>query len=163
MSLILEALRKSEAERRRAQAPDLFAEPQLALPRPQPTWPGWAKPALAGVGLIALLVLVRVMWPQTTSVATTQIPQASPPMPVAKPMPVVKPGTTPSAPREPVPVQATSAAAAPAQSIPQPVSPPEPAPTRPEQARPAPAVAATPAFEQPRMPPQPVIAADTAA
>ena len=55
MSLILEALRKSEAERRRAQAPDLFAEPQLALPRPHRTGSRWAKPALAGAGLIVLL------------------------------------------------------------------------------------------------------------
>ncbi|MGI8560833.1 MAG: general secretion pathway protein GspB [Luteimonas sp.] len=41
MSLILEALRKSEAERRRGQAPNLSAElPPLALPRPGriPAW-----------------------------------------------------------------------------------------------------------------------------
>ena len=42
MSLILEALRKSEAERRRAQMPDLLTEPQAATPvavRTPQRWP----------------------------------------------------------------------------------------------------------------------------
>lgn len=54
MSLILEALRKSEAERRRAQAPDLFAEPSPTKTRPAATSPRWLAWALAAV--VALLL-----------------------------------------------------------------------------------------------------------
>lgn len=54
MSLILEALRKSEAERRRGQAPDLFAElPPAARPRAatMPAWPWLAVTAVAALAL----------------------------------------------------------------------------------------------------------------
>jgi general secretion pathway protein B len=54
MSLILEALRKSEAERRRAQVPDLLTEPQVATPpvlRAPQRWPWMAG---GGVLLIAM-------------------------------------------------------------------------------------------------------------
>ena len=153
MSLILEALRKSEAERRRAQAPDLFAEPQLALPRPHPTWPRWTKSALASVALIVLLVLIRVMWPQATPVASTQAPQA-----------VTVPKQVPAStePRKPATTQETVAAAALRQRIQQSPAPaPASAPPRTEPTTPAipPAAAITPAFEQPRMPQEPVAAA----
>ncbi|BCT91386.1 hypothetical protein LYSHEL_04100 [Lysobacter helvus] len=60
MSLILEALRKSEAERRRAQVPDLLAEPQPAAPvarRAAPRWPLWIAAAL--VALVPILVMLR--------------------------------------------------------------------------------------------------------
>ena len=53
MSLILEALRKSEAERRRAQVPDLLAEPQVAAPvakRAPPRWPWIAAGAVVVIG-----------------------------------------------------------------------------------------------------------------
>lgn len=54
MSLILEALRKSEAERRRGQAPDLFAELPPA-PRPRgarlPAWSWVAAAAALGLGI----------------------------------------------------------------------------------------------------------------
>ena len=151
MSLILEALRKSEAERRRAQAPDLFAEPQLALPRSDPAWPRWTSFALAGLGLVALLVLLRVLWPQATPVAATRIlpPTASKRVPASTAgeavsttvAPVVAPAAQPSPPVETFPVPV-----------------PAPASARPAQASPAtPAVVASaPAFEQPRMPPEPV-------
>lgn len=54
MSLILEALRKSEAERRRGQTPDLFAAmPSTAPPRRRiPYWPG----VLVGVVVIGGLI-----------------------------------------------------------------------------------------------------------
>jgi general secretion pathway protein B len=58
MSLILEALRKSEAERRRGQAPDLRTElPPVAPPRAQvlPPW-SWAVFAVALLGLAWLLL-----------------------------------------------------------------------------------------------------------
>jgi len=54
MSLILEALRKSEAERRRAQVPDLLTEPQVAAPvavRAAQRWPMFA----GGVVLLAAM------------------------------------------------------------------------------------------------------------
>ena len=54
MSLILEALRKSEAERRRAQAPDLFAEPSPTKARAMATSPRWLAWALAAI--VALLL-----------------------------------------------------------------------------------------------------------
>ena len=148
MSLILEALRKSEAERRRAQAPDLFAQPQLALPRPHPAWPRWARFALAGVGLVALLMLMRAMWPRPETVAATQVPQPT----VSKQMPAS------TASGEAVSTQVATVVAPPPQPRPQPGTLPAPAPARLEQARPAtPAVvAAAPAFEQPRMPPEPI-------
>ena len=61
MSLILEALRKSEAERRRGDAPDLRVElPPAAVPKRHPL------PALAwitGVALLALFVLA-FLWPR---------------------------------------------------------------------------------------------------
>lgn len=60
MSLILEALRKSEAERRRGDAPDLRVE----LPPPAPPKSRLAPAAWAAVGaLLAALVLVA-LWPR---------------------------------------------------------------------------------------------------
>ncbi len=56
MSLILEALRKSEAERRRGQAPGLFVE-QMAVPvRRRATTPLWTRT------LVLLLAAVLVAW-----------------------------------------------------------------------------------------------------
>src|SRR5690349_17781814 len=55
MSLILEALRKSEAERRRAVVPDLLAESAVAAPIAPATpqrWP-WIAGTIAIVGLLA--------------------------------------------------------------------------------------------------------------
>ncbi|MGH8078588.1 MAG: general secretion pathway protein GspB [Lysobacter sp.] len=54
MSLILEALRKSETERRRAQAPDLFAEPALVTRNTAETSPRWLPWALAAVATVLL-------------------------------------------------------------------------------------------------------------
>lgn len=63
MSLILEALRKSEAQRRRAQAPDLFAELSPATRRAvasSPRWPGWALATVAALLLTSWLT--RGLW-----------------------------------------------------------------------------------------------------
>ena len=52
MSLILEALRKSEAQRRRAQAPDLFAETSTVARHaaaPSPPWLWWMLAAIAAL------------------------------------------------------------------------------------------------------------------
>lgn len=57
MSLILEALRKSEAERRRGKAPDLSAElPPPALPR------RGRVPAWAGIAAALALLLLAAWW-----------------------------------------------------------------------------------------------------
>lgn len=152
MSLILEALRKSEAERRRAQAPDLFAEPQLALPRSHPTWPRWAWFALAGVAVVALLLLLRELRPQPTPVATTRVPSM-----VSQPLPAETSDTAASMP-------VTTVATPPPQSGLPAKTMPAPAPSPPLAPNPAPAVvAATPAFEQPRMPPEPIAVAQAPA
>jgi len=54
MSLILEALRKSEAQRRRAQAPDLFAEPATVTRPIAPSPPRWLWPALAAIAALLM-------------------------------------------------------------------------------------------------------------
>lgn len=69
MSLILEALRKSEAERRRGQAPDLLSEPLAFAPGPRATTrsvPRWAY-AAAVIGLVAL----AAWWAWPRAAATT--------------------------------------------------------------------------------------------
>lgn len=55
MSFILDALRKSEAARRRSETPDLFATlPQAPAPtRSRTAWPLWA---MAGFGAISSAV-----------------------------------------------------------------------------------------------------------
>ncbi len=71
MSLILEALRKSEAERRRGQVPDLHAErpPAAQLARGgRPAWP-WLL-ALAIVAVIVMAWLARDLWAPTPSDTT---------------------------------------------------------------------------------------------
>ena len=115
MSLILEALRKSEAERRRAQVPDLLAEPQAAVapvPAAAQRWP-WL--ALGAAGLLGALWLVRAVLPtpatpaegiaghrdvdvpQATSIAQPAPGRAAPPM--RRPLVVAPPvATTPSTP-----------------------------------------------------------------
>ena len=59
MSLILEALRKSEAERRRGQVPDLHAEPSPGALRVRDGPPAWLWLALA---LATAAVLAMALW-----------------------------------------------------------------------------------------------------
>ncbi|TXI50055.1 MAG: hypothetical protein E6Q50_05700 [Lysobacter sp.] len=56
MSIILDALRKSEAARRRHQAPELFAEmhDRAPAPRVRAGWPRWAMIGVAAFGVGAL-------------------------------------------------------------------------------------------------------------
>lgn len=146
MSLILEALRKSEAERRRGLAPDVAMElPPAPASRPR-TITTWLLPALA---VLALLVLAG-WWArrgpansastatpteaanetaQSTPEANPQIPSA---MPRIEPRPAIvqAPATTTAAPTPPSPttaspVTSTTAATrpAPSQSTPLPVQP----------------------------------------
>ena len=62
MSLILEALRKSEAERRRGQAPDLFAELPPATHRRGPALSPWYWLLLALVLCATIAWLLRERW-----------------------------------------------------------------------------------------------------
>jgi general secretion pathway protein B len=62
MSFILDALRKSEAARRRSEAPDLFAQMPQAQPLPQapPRWPWWTLGVALAIALsIAVGLLTR--------------------------------------------------------------------------------------------------------
>lgn len=60
MSLILEALRKSEAERRRGEVPGLRVELPPLAPRARRGMPAWAWFALAGVAVAAVLAFVAL-------------------------------------------------------------------------------------------------------
>ncbi len=61
MSLILDALRKSEAERRRGQSPDLYG---TTVPSPTPRRDGFRQwPILAG-GALLLLAIALLVWPR---------------------------------------------------------------------------------------------------
>jgi general secretion pathway protein B len=139
MSLILEALRKSEAERRRGQAPDLLTETAPPAPGAGSAARDWRV-----IGVVAVAALVAVL----LTVAWLR----SPP----RPEPVVA-ASAPRASLEP------GAAASP--SLPGPLQPPRPAlpaPTAPARtsAAPAPApasaappIAATPAAARSEAPP----------
>ena len=79
MSLILEALRKSEAERRRAQAPDLFAELPQSVQRRRHHLSTWHWLLLA-VTLTALLAwLARERWSSSPVPAAATIADSQPP------------------------------------------------------------------------------------
>lgn len=84
MSFILDALRKSEAARRRSETPDLFATlPQAPAPtRSRTAWPLWA---MAGFGAISSAVALWLLLhrpdlpaPPATSTGTTTGIEASP-------------------------------------------------------------------------------------
>jgi len=106
MSLILDALRKSEAERRRGQAPDLFA-PVAARATPASKQPI----AVIGVALATILAAAAIVfWPAQPSpkpVSTDDTKLAAKPVPesvatsiTSTTIPVPKP--PPAAPTEPV-------------------------------------------------------------
>ena len=129
MSLILEALRKSEAERRRAQVPDLLAEPQPAAPVARiasPRWPLWVGAAF--VALVALLLVLRNQAAKVDAgIAAT-----------VEPAPAV-------ASEDVAPIERPAPRPAPAIKRPLVIAPPAPAPATPTTRATAPAVAAIPA------------------
>ena len=141
MSLILEALRKSEAERRRAVVPDLLAEPAVAAPVATTTPQRW--PWIAGGLAIAVLLTWYAMRDRGTApitvvpVSDTRVAE----QPVQAPTTPAGPQRTAPALRRPL-VVAPAPVAPPAAPKPDPVTdiPALPPPPRVE-AKPAPPVA----------------------
>ena len=74
MSLILEALRKSEAERRRGQSPDLYGAAPLAASSKREGFRQW--PVVAG-GLLVLVAVAMLFWPQSRQATSGAESQAS--------------------------------------------------------------------------------------
>ena len=157
MSLILEALRKSEAERRRGLPPDLHTELPPTPPRRGRALPGWwwLVPLAAVLGLAAWLVLAN----------RSPAPIASVPPPArtaTRPLPAEPPTPEPLPARTPMPARpAAAVATAPSATV---AAPPAPdvgddAPTR--TAIPAPAPASPPTPAPPPAPIAPVAPADS--
>lgn len=124
MSLILDALRKSEAERRRGQTPDLLSE-AVPVASPAPVLAsGRRGTLLALVGLVALtaIILLAAFW--SGSPAEPVTPTAAVDTPPLSPEPTAMPATDPTpaatamkpaaAPAPPTSVPPASAAPAPA-------------------------------------------------
>jgi len=112
MSLILDALRKSEAERRRGEMPDLRAElpPSVRTVAPRRRWPVW----FAGIAaVIAIVALAWGVWnrapaplPADTAVEAKQEPPASAPtdVPPEPHLASTLASTTPAAPTRSTPI-----------------------------------------------------------
>lgn len=156
MSLILDALRKSEAARRRSEAPDLFSPtPQAHVPvRARPAWPLWA---MAGFGLVSSAIAAWMLLHRPAPEAPAARPAdpvvadapASPPAPASAP--TTLPATLPMIPTAPPPTASTTPAAAPTVA---PAPAPAAAPTLPPVTT-APAPAPLPAPPSPKPPPVP--------
>lgn len=121
MSLILEALRKSEAERRRGQAPDVAVELPPVAPAASRHSPAWLWPVLTVVVLLLALGAWLATHPSVPTrdadtIAAAADTDAQPSHPVAR-----APSLAPPAPR--VVARAPSTA-----SIPPPTRPAPPAP-----------------------------------
>jgi general secretion pathway protein B len=129
MSLILEALRKSEVERRRGVAPDLLQAAAPAAVVRRPALPTLAYPAVALV-LVAAVLLALAWWrrgapaptePPPEIVATSNAPAAVPALPPVAHLraPTPRPEPPPDAiARAPVQIQPPPTAPAPAPASP---------------------------------------------
>lgn len=130
MSLILDALRRADAERERGAVPGLHAQP-APLPdlpaRPSARWP-WVLGASLG---LALLIAAAYGWLQRDSASVTARPNASPAA-AGAPAPLA-----PAPAQQPVPGSAAAPSASVAVPAAQPPQPPA-APTVREPARPQP-------------------------
>jgi general secretion pathway protein B len=165
MSLILEALRKSEAERRRGRMPDLHAElPPPAAPRAKPS-PPWRW--LAGSGVLVALALAVWLAAGMRTRAATSHPDVPTPVaaPIAQTSPVLPPVTHLQPTPTPAPARTTTpnVATAPTRNTaawpepPRPLPPPAAAPTM-AMAAPAPNIASAPR----PLPPPPAAASSSA-
>lgn len=133
MSLILEALRKSEAERRRDTAPGIDLELPPTATTAMRRAPRWPWPVLAGALVLALLGLwvgLRQATPLDPATATVATPAAAPVRPAMADMPRVVPRSTASAP-------STTTTAAPAATRPVALRDASPPPAGPPAAPPA--------------------------
>jgi general secretion pathway protein B len=141
MSLILDALRKSEAERRRGQAPSLYSQSAPLSTRRRPAW----QVPLAVAGVALLLLAAGVYWLGDDEPVTKQelVEEAEAPSLVPATETTGAPATAPPPPAAaPAPIPATPATVG-APGVDALVKPP---PTTPRDAPPtAPAIAATPA------------------
>lgn len=139
MSLILEALRKSEAERQREGAPSVAMElPPVPARGTGPT-PGWVWPTLAAIVAVAVLVgwlgMRAGKHDRAENAATTAAATESAAATASKPQlePARTPATTPSA--TPAPMPRMAAEPAPATSPASAVAVPAPVPARAEPAQ----------------------------
>jgi len=151
MSLILEALRKSEAERRRGNTPDVAMELPPAPLRTRNATPAWLWPLL-----LAAVVVVTLAWwlagrrdaaqPMTPAIdATTAEPAPLATAPAVVPRaPVAAPATPTAAPAQAMETPEPAAVAAPVAASPRPSPTPAREPTPPSSIPPpAPVPAAT--------------------
>lgn len=139
MSLILEALRKSEAERRRDSAPDVALELPPAPARSARAAPAWLWPLLAAT--VALAVLGswwganRIARGDAATASTPAVREPQAPAPEDAGLPRIVPHAAPAATTAPARPQATQPAVAIQAPAPQPEA--------------APVARATPAFAPP--------------
>jgi general secretion pathway protein B len=128
MSLILDALRKSEAERRRGQAPSLYAETPVPTSALRPAWMPWLP--VAGGVLVLVAVAVWFMRDSDAPVTKSELVEQSPSLvsaPAAtNPGPQPAPMTTPepAAPPPPAPPPGTTSPRATTPSVDALVKPP---------------------------------------
>ena len=105
MSLILEALKKSEAERQRGKAPGLFVEQAVAPVRGRQRTPGWAY----ALGVLLVVVVGVLVWREWSRADTTAVgappPQPSPAREAASPDIARVPAPVPAPAPRPVPAQ----------------------------------------------------------
>lgn len=146
MSLILEALRKSEAERRRGQAPDVAVE---LAPAPTPARVNlmrWLWPVLALMTLFAVAPVLAIWW-ATRTPAAPEPPSASASAPVDTPLEspreVVAPAVVPRSP-PPAPTPAAPAGTDDIAPLPTPSPPTATLPTPPQPPPAPPPAAPTP-------------------
>ena len=127
MSLILEALRKSEAERRRGQTPDLLSDATPVVPAAHATTRNaGAVISIAAAALITLLLVVWWLRPATTHELEPDVPAAGSSGPDAAAMATPVPAPEPLQARVGSQVRAT-VASAPAGMQPAPAEIPPPA------------------------------------
>ena len=146
MSIILDALRKSEAARRRAEAPDLFTTlppppaPDARAHRTRGVWR--AGTAVAVIAVIAL----AWWWLQRTPEGMPSAPAVAEATPEAAPAPVLPPPVATDAPAAPQGMPPAVATTAPAPTAPAPVATPptETIVDAPPKSRPLPATPVAP-------------------
>ena len=154
MSYILEALRKSNAERERGAVPDLHAQPIALAGADEDAAPGRAKPWLWLVGGAVIALSAAVAWRFTAHDA--------PPLLAAAPAPLPAPAPAPAPSPPPAPSPQPEAAPAPA-PVPAPVTAPVPTPVQKATQKAPPEPAAKPAPRTRAKPQAPTPAAVTAA